>query len=126
MKCEICGNDATGICPRCYRFICKDCSDPITLECIDCSSVKRTLEEDYIRYVETIEKKLNYMESKMDECLHCPLFKDSVMSCLRRIKELESIAKLESYERLSEKIIDIRDKAQKLAINYLVKIKMKI
>ncbi len=125
MKCEICGNEATGICPRCYRFICKDCSDPITLECIDCSSVKRVLEEDLVRYVETIEKKVEYMELKMDDCLSCPLYKDSVMSCLRRIKELESLAKLESYERLSEKVLDLKDRVQKLAVNYLIRIKMR-
>ena len=123
-RCELCGKDASGVCPRCYRFVCSECVDPITLECVDCSSFKRVLEEDLLRHLETIEKNVEYMESKLEECLHCPLYKDSVMRSLRRVKELESYAKLESFEKLSEKILDIKDRIQRLAINYLIRIKM--
>lgn len=122
--CEICGEKAEGICPRCYRYVCKNCTDPITLECIDCYSTKRVLEEDYIRYVDSIEKKLEFMESKISECKDCPIYKDAVLSCLRKVKELESLAKLESFERLSDKVVRMKDRAQKIAINFLVRFKM--
>ncbi len=124
MKCEICGNPAKGVCPRCYRFVCGKCVDPHTLECIDCSSVKRAIESDLIRYVESLTKKVEFMEKNFSNCFSCPLYKDSVMSCVRRVKELKSVAELESYENLYEKVQEIKDRVQKLAVKYLVKLKM--
>ncbi|MET1125071.1 MAG: hypothetical protein ABWW66_07445 [Archaeoglobaceae archaeon] len=124
MKCEVCGNDANGVCPRCYRFVCGECIDPTTLECIDCSSTKRIIEDDLLRYVDSMERKLSFMESKLLDCFSCPLYKDSLLGCVRRVKELESVAKLEAFERLAEKLPDIKERAQKLAVNYLVRLKM--
>ncbi|RLI75180.1 hypothetical protein DRP04_13745 [Archaeoglobales archaeon] len=124
MECEICGKKAEAVCPRCYRYICRECSDPITLECIDCSSIKRVLEEDLLRYVEKLKKKLEYMEKVFSKCFECPLYKDSIMSCMRKTKELESLAKLESYERVFDEVADLKERAKNLAVNYLVRLKM--
>ena len=55
------------------------------------------------------------------ECMSCPLYKDSVMSTLRKIKELEHLSKLENFEKVSEKVYDIKNSLQSLAINYIIK-----
>ncbi|OYT35249.1 hypothetical protein B6U96_10925 [Archaeoglobales archaeon ex4484_92] len=124
IKCEICGKKAKGVCPRCYRFVCENCIDPTTLECIDCASVKRILEKDLIRYVENISNKIKFMESNFSACYTCPIYKDAIMSYLRRVKELRKIAELESYEDLHDKINEVKETVQNLAIKYLIKIKM--
>ena len=123
MKCEICGKTASTVCPRCYRYICEHCTDPITLYCIDCSSFKKWQEEDYIRYINSLSNKINYMIKIFGkkECMVCPLYKDSVMSSLRKVKELEQITKLEDLERAYEEVVKIKESIQKLAIEYLIK-----
>ncbi len=125
MKCEICGNKATTICPRCYRYVCENCIDPVAMYCIDCSSFKRAQEEDYIRIVETLRKKIEFIESSMEKCFDCPLLKDEVMRSMRILKELEVTAKSEGFENLLDKILSIKDKIQNIGINYLVKFKMR-
>ncbi len=123
MRCEICGEKARGVCPRCYRFVCGKCVDPVTLECVDCTSVKRVIEDDLIRYVDSLSRKLEFMDANMSSCFSCPLYRDSVMSCVRRVKELENVAKLDSYESLYEKVRELKEKAQQLAVKYLIKIR---
>ena len=123
MKCEICGGEVKGVCPRCYRFVCDKCVDPVTLECVDCTSVKRVIEEDLVRYVDNLTSKLNFIEKNMNTCFSCPLLKDAIMSYVRKAKELESVAKLNSYEMLYDKVKEFKDKAQQIAIKYLIKIK---
>jgi len=125
MKCEICGNKSTTICPRCYRYVCEKCIDPITMYCIDCSSFKRAQEEDYMRIVESLKKKIEFIESSMERCFECPLLKDEIMRSMRILKELEITAKSEGFENLYDKVLSIKDKVQNIGINYLVKFKMK-
>jgi len=123
MKCEICGNKAEWICPRCYRYVCKNCVDLNVMLCLDCSHFKREQEDDYVRMVNSIAKKLDYMKSAIDRCLHCPLLKDEVLRSLRIVKELENTAKLEGFERLHDEILKIKDKLQNIAVEFLVKLK---
>ncbi len=128
MKCEICGKEAKSICPRCYRYICSECTDPITLYCVDCSSFKRWQEEDYLRYIEILEKKIRYLSERFEneKCAMCLLYKDSIMSCLRKVKELEALTKLENFEKAYEKVIELKDVIQDLAIKYTIKYIKKI
>ncbi len=124
LRCEICGREAEGICPRCYRAVCGECVDPVTLDCIDCSRTKRVIEEDYLRYVDTISRRLDYIESKLNDCFYCPIMKDALMAYLRRLRELGSFSKLESLEELHERVKEVEEKAKQLAVNYLVRLKM--
>ncbi len=125
MKCEICGKDATTICPRCYRYVCENCLDPATDYCIDCSSFKRAQEEDYVRVVESLWRKIVFIEENMERCFECPLLKDEIMRSMRILKELEIIAKSEGFENLHDKILSLKDKVQNVGVNYLVRFKMK-
>ena len=125
VECEVCGKkDAKGVCPRCYRFVCEDCVDPNTLECVDCTSVKRVIEDDLLRYLDSLEGKLGFMERNFERCSACPLYKDTLLSCVRRVKELKSLAKLEAYERLHDRVDDLKDRVQQLAVKYLISLKM--
>ncbi len=124
-KCEICGGDATSICPRCYRYVCNSCIDPVSMYCVDCSSFKRAQEDDYIRYLTSLEKKIEYIEKNMERCFECPLLKDEVMRSMRVLKELEAIAKYEGFDELYDRILKIKDKVQSVGINYLVRFKMR-
>ena len=124
-RCEICGGNATNICPRCYRYVCEKCTDPTSLLCVDCSSFKRWREEDLMRSVESLEKKVSYVEKVLERCFECPLLKDEIMRSLWMVKNLEATAKVEGMEELSDRLIEVRDKVQKLGVEYLVKFKMR-
>jgi hypothetical protein len=123
----MCGNEATTLCPRCYRYVCSSCIDPITFYCLDCASFKHWQEEDCLRFVDLLKKKLEYVEKVIEnkECANCILLKDAVLQNVRRIKELEHLAKLESFENLHDKVLQIKEQAQNLAVKYLVHFKMK-
>jgi hypothetical protein len=74
-----------------------------------------------------LKKKLEYVEKMIEnkECANCILLKDAVLQNVRRIKELEHLAKLESFENLHDKVLQIKEQAQNLAVKYLVHFKMK-
>jgi hypothetical protein len=127
MKCEVCKDKATSICPRCYRYICSGCLDPVTLYCMDCSSFKRWQEEDYLRFVESLEEKIEYTEKAIESvnCKSCTLLKDAVLQNVRRVKELELIAKSEGFGSLHDKLLQVKWRVQNLAVRYLINFKIK-
>jgi len=78
-----------------------------------------------MRIVESLKKKIEFIESSMERCFECPLLKDEIMRSMRILKELEITAKSEGFENLYDKVLSIKDKVQNIGINYLVKFKMK-
>jgi hypothetical protein len=122
VECELCGGKAKGICPRCYRYVCENCVDPITLYCLDCRRVKEEIEKDLERYLDGLAKKIEFMERR--RCYDCILYKDELMSSLRRLKELKNLSKLEMYDSIYDKACELEEKVKKLAIEYLIKLKM--
>ncbi len=122
MECEICGGKAKGVCPRCYRYVCEKCVDPITLYCLDCKRTKDEIERDLERYLDRIEKKIDFM--KKNRCYDCILYKDELMSSLRRIKELKSLSKLDMYESIYERACELEEELKRLTIEYLIRLKM--
>ncbi|MCS7121166.1 MAG: hypothetical protein NZ895_00965 [Archaeoglobaceae archaeon] len=121
-ECEICKNLANSVCPRCYRYVCEKCLDPVTFYCLDCSFFRTELERDYERYLKILEKRINFMEK--NRCYSCLLYKDELMMTLRRIKEIKEFSKLEMFEKIYENALQIEEKAQKLAIDFLVRLKL--
>ncbi len=124
MKCELCNGEASGICPRCYRYVCSNCIDPITMLCKDCQSFKREQERDYIRLMDSIEKKLEFIENSIEKCFKCPILKDEIMRNIRIVKELEMTAKLDGFEELYNRILDLKERVQNIGIRFLVRLKM--
>lgn len=122
VKCEVCGeNDAIRVCPRCYRLICENCTDSVWHVCVDCASVKRAIQEDYLRYLERIAKLAESVENLMrkHECFRCLLVRDTLMRCLKAVKDLELLGKAEGYERLSMEASAIRSKLENITVRYL-------
>ncbi len=78
-----------------------------------------------MRIIETLKKKIEFIESNMERCFECPLMKDEIMRSMRILKELEITAKSEGFENLHDEILSIKDKVQNIGINYLVKFKMR-
>jgi len=122
MECELCGGDAKGLCPRCYRYVCEKCIDPVTLYCLDCKRVKDEIERDLERYLDRVEKKIEFMER--NRCYGCILYRDELMSSLRRVRELKSMSKLDMYENVYERACELEERLKCLAVDYLVRLKM--
>ncbi|RLE49098.1 MAG: hypothetical protein DRJ33_08530 [Candidatus Methanomethylicota archaeon] len=124
-KCEICGEkDAVRICSRCHRLICENCTDNIWHVCVDCASVKRAIQEDYLRYLERVNKLVECIEqmSRKADCFRCPLLRDTLMRCLKAVKDLETLGKTEGYEKLAAEAYAVRSKLEDVAIRYLTKL----
>ncbi len=125
MNCEVCGEKAATICPRCYRYICENCLDLTTNYCIDCSRFKREEEDDLVRSVRSLKRKVEFIEENMEKCFDCPLLKDEVMRSLYLLKSLEAKARTDMMESLENEILSVKEKIQRIGVEYLVKFRMK-
>ncbi len=125
IQCEICGEKAVTICPRCYRYVCEKCFDVAMNYCVDCSRFKREEESDLVRSVKSMKKKVNFIRENLDRCFNCPLLKDEIMRFLYLVKSLEAKARLDSMEELENEILSLKEDVQKLGIEYLVKFRMR-
>jgi len=93
--------------------------------CVDCSRFKREEEDDLVRSVKSLRKKVEYINENLEKCFHCPLMKDEIMRALYLIKSLEAKARMDLMENLEYEVLSLKEEVQKLGIEYLVKFRMR-
>ena len=84
--------------------------------------MKDEIERDLERYLDRVEKKIEFMER--NRCYGCILYRDELMSSLRRVRELKSMSKLDMYENVYERACELEERLKCLAVDYLVRLKM--
>lgn len=124
-KCEVCGEaNAVRVCSRCHRLICSNCTDATWGVCIECASVKRAIQQDYLRYLEKISCSIPTLNEKVGEesCFQCEILRDALMRYLKAVKDLEVYGKAEGFEGLVEESREVRRKLEDVAIKYFTRL----